>query len=137
MRMTAERSSLGGERPLSRSGETRLGLTDSQSAQTHPLECTLHYDDDDSHDCNDDNGHPQKNSPKYVRKEVLVGTIGARSEPPGEREVGFWVSRSAQTPPLVCSVDDDRILVMTAIIKTVIFKRNLRRKSERSSSLRG
>ena len=118
---------------MSRSGETRLGLTDSQSAQTHPLECTLHYDDDDSYDCNDDNGHPQKNSPKYVRKEVLVGTIGARFEPPGEPEVRFWVSRSAQTRPLVCSVDDDRILVMTAIMKTVIFKRNLRRKSERSS----
>ena len=122
---------------MSRSGETRLGLTDRQSAQTHPLECSLHYDDDDSYDCNDDNGHPQKNSPKYVRKEVLVGTIAPVLNPPGEPEAGFWVSRSAQTPPLACSVDDDRILVMTAIMKTVIFERNLRRKSERSSSLRG
>ena len=107
---------------MSRSRETRLGLPDSQSAQTHPLECTVHYDDDDSYDCNDDNGHPQKNSPKYVRKEVLVGPIGARFEPPGEPEVGFRVSRSAQTPPLVCLVDDDRILLMTAIMKTVVFK---------------
>ena len=114
-----------------------MGLTDSQSDQTHPLECTLHYDDDDSHDCNDDSGHPQKNSPKYVRKEVLVGTIGPRFEPHGEPEVGFRVSRSAQTPPLVCSVDDDRILVMTAIMKTVVFKSILRRKSEKSSSLGG
>ena len=122
---------------MSRSGETRLGLTDRQSAQTHPLECTLHYDDDDSYDCNDDNGHPQKNSPTYVRKEVLVGTIGDRFEPPGESEVGFRVSRIAQTPPLVCSVDDDRILVMTAIMKAVIFKRNLQKKSEKSSSLGG
>ena len=67
---------------MSRSGETRLGLTDSQSAQTHPLECTVHYDDDESHDSKDDNGHPQKNSPKYVRKEVLVGTIAPVLNPP-------------------------------------------------------
>ena len=65
---------------MSRSGETRLGLTDSQSAQTHPLECTVHYDGDDSHDCNDDNGHPQKNLPKYVQKEVLVGRMSIRCD---------------------------------------------------------
>ena len=62
---------------------------------------------------------------------------GARFEPPGEPEVGFQGSISAQTPPLVCSVDDDRLLVMTAMMKTVIFKRILRRKSEKSSSLGG
>ena len=72
---------------MSRSGETRLGLTDRQSAQTHPLECSLHYDDDDSYDCNDDNGHPQKNSPTYVRKEVLVGRMFIRFEAP-ERPSG-------------------------------------------------
>ena len=120
---------------MSRSGETRLGLTDSQSDQTHPLLCTVHCDDDYGYDCNGDNGHTQKNSPKYVRKEVLVGPIGARFEPPGEPEVGFRVSRSAQTPPLVYLVDDDRILLMTAIMKTVVFKSILRRKSEKSSSL--
>ena len=53
---------------MSRSGETRLGLTDSQSAQTHPLVCEVHYDDDDSHDCNDDIGHSQKNLPNTSEK---------------------------------------------------------------------
>ena len=112
-----------------------MGLTDSQSAQTHTLECAVHYDDDGSYDWNDDNGHPQKNSQKYVPEEVLVGTIGDRFEPSGEPEVGFLVSKSAKTPPLVCLVDDDRMHVMTATMKTVIFKRILGRKSEKSSSL--
>ena len=59
-----------------------MGLTDSQSAQKHPLVCVVHCCDDDSHDCNDDIGLSQRNSPKYVRKEVLVGRISARFEPP-------------------------------------------------------
>ena len=92
---------------MSRSGETRSGLTDSQSAQTHPLECTVHRDDDDSYDWNDDNGHPQKNSPNYVRKEVLVGAIGARFEPHGEPEVGLICMKSAQTPSPILILHDD------------------------------
>ena len=44
------------------------------------------YDDDDDDDvdaCDVDNDHLQKNLPKYVRKEVLVGRMSIRFEAVG------------------------------------------------------
>ena len=75
-----------------------MGLTDSQSDQTHPLECTLHYDDDDSHDCNDDIGHSQKNSPNTSEKRSSLEGLAHVLNP---MESLKWVSGSAEVLKLL------------------------------------
>ena len=49
-----------------------MGFTCMESAQTPSLTLVAYYDDDNVDDCDDDNGHLQKNLPKDVRKEFLV-----------------------------------------------------------------
>ena len=55
-----------------------MGFTWMKSAQTPTLILVLHDDNDNSDDCYHDNGHPQKNLPKDVHKEVLIGRRSIR-----------------------------------------------------------
>ena len=51
------------------------------------------YDDDDDDDvdaCDVDNDHLQKNRPKDVRKELLVGRMSIRFEAVGALQEPFW-----------------------------------------------
>ena len=50
-----------------------MGFTCMKSFQTPSLRLVLYYDDDDVDDCDDYEGHLQKNLPKDVRKEVSLG----------------------------------------------------------------
>ena len=57
-----------------------MGFTCMESAQIPSLILVLYYDGDNVDDCDDHNGHLQKNLPKDVRKEVLVGGMSIRFE---------------------------------------------------------
>ena len=64
----------------------------------------MYCDDDNVDECEDDNGHLQKNFPKDVREEFLVGRMTVRCD-----EVGHTIKTSAYIPPPVRTVhvDDD------------------------------
>ena len=57
-----------------------MGFTCMKSAQIPSHIVLVYYDYDNVDDCDDDNGHLQKNLPKDVRKEVLVGGMSIRFE---------------------------------------------------------
>ena len=81
-----------------------MGSTCMKSAQIPSLMLVMYCDDDNVDECEDDNGHLQKNFPKDVREEFLVGRMTVRCD-----EVGHTIKTSAYIPPPVCTVhvDDD------------------------------
>ena len=108
---------------MSRSGETRLGLADSQSDQTHPLECTVHYDDDNVEECDGGNGHPLKNSPKDVREEFLVGGMTVRSDPLESLKRDSPAAKMLELLPLCVWHMMMMIALIIVLMAMVIFKR--------------
>ena len=68
-----------------------MDFTCMKSAQNPSLILVLHDDTDSCDDCDHDNGHPQKNSPKDVQKEVLVGRRSIRCD---LLESPKWVSHA-------------------------------------------
>ena len=58
-----------------------MGSTCMKSAQIPSLMLVMYCDDDNVDECEDDNGHLQKNFPKDVREEFLVGGMTVRSDP--------------------------------------------------------
>ena len=57
-----------------------MGSTCMKSAQIPSLMLVMHCDDDNVDECEDDNGHLQKNFPKDVREEFLVGRMTVRCD---------------------------------------------------------
>ena len=78
-----------------------------KSAQIPSLILSVYYGDDNVDDCDDYNGHLQKNLPEDVRKEFLFGRNSVRCDP---LESLKWVAPAAkllELPPHVCLVYDD------------------------------
>ena len=68
-----------------------MGFTCLKSAQTPSLIPVLHDDNDHCDDCDHDNGPPQKNLPKDVQEEVIVGRRSIRCD---HLESPRWVSHA-------------------------------------------
>ena len=114
-----------------------MGFTCMKSAQIPSLILVVYYGDDNVDDCDDYNGHLQKNLPKDVRKEFLFGRMTVRCD---RLESPEWVRPARQVLIYLLQYVWCILLMMMMMIgmrMMVNFERICQKTSERSSSLGG